>query len=63
MINMAKSTAKLDIVEQTVLQLLKQGRSSQEVSQILGLPITPIISELAHKKILKPDGSFNSMDN
>jgi len=48
----------LDIVEQTVIEMLNDGHSRGEISQQLGLNVKPIIEELVYKNILNPDATF-----
>ena len=48
----------LDIVEKTTLQLLRDGHTITDISQMLGLHMYPIVDELAYKGILNPDYTF-----
>jgi len=49
---------KIDIVEETLIKLLKAGKNLQEISQIMGLDPVPIVAELSYKGVLYPDGRF-----
>ena len=48
----------LDIVEKTTLRLLREGLVIEDISQMLGLPIQPVVEGLAYKGILNPDATF-----
>jgi len=49
---------KIDVVEETLIKLLKAGKNLQEISQIMGLDPVPIVAGLSYKGVLYPDGRF-----
>ena len=49
---------KLDTVEKTIIKLLQEGCSVSEISRLLGLDVTPVISGLVYKGILYSDNTF-----
>ena len=50
----------LDTVEKTVMKFLRDGYTVAEISRLMALPIGPVIAELAHKGILRPDATFQT---
>jgi hypothetical protein len=53
---------RLNIVEETVLQYMREGYSQSSISQLLGFNISVVIEELRYKKYLFGDGSFKILD-
>ena len=48
----------INIVEKTILLLLDKGCSQAAISEMLGFDAGYVITELAYKGILYPDGKF-----